>query len=148
MKTVFRLFLLLIVFSCNILVLSAQENNHNQRVSREQLAQMQAMHIAQDLAFSDEEKTRFIDVFCKCQGEIWALGPRVKKRNSNMSEQDNAQVIQQRFDRSQKILDIRKKYYKEYSKFLTQAQIAKVYEKERQIKRRMAKRKADRSHKK
>lgn len=41
---------------------------------------------------------------------------------------------------SEKILNIRQKYYKEYSKFLTQTQIERVYEQERKIMKRYAKR--------
>ena len=37
------------------------------------------------------------------------------------------------------MLDIRKKYYKEYSKFLTQNQIKRVYELEQQMKKRLFK---------
>lgn len=51
---------------------------------------------------------------------------------------DEGQVIQNRFDRSQKLLDIRKKYYDEYSKFLTQKQIERVYELEKQMMKRLS----------
>ena len=39
---------------------------------------------------------------------------------------------------SEKILDIRQKYYKKYSQFLTQQQIQRVYELERQMMKRFA----------
>lgn len=42
---------------------------------------------------------------------------------------------------SEKILDIRQKYYKEYSKFMTQKQIQRVYEIEKNMMKRFAKRK-------
>ena len=48
--------------------------------------------------------------------------------------------IKQRFERSEKILGIRQKYYKEYSKFLTQDQIEQVYKQERLTRRHLAKR--------
>ena len=51
----------------------------------------------------------------------------------------NEERIKQRFARSEKILNIRQKYYKEYSKFLTQAQIEKVYKQERLLMKRYAK---------
>ena len=43
-----------------------------------------------------------------------------------------------RMEQSQKILDLREKYYKEYSKFLTQKQIERAYELEQQTMRRLA----------
>ena len=39
---------------------------------------------------------------------------------------------------SEKILNIRQKYYKKYSQFLTQQQIQRVYELERQMMKRFA----------
>ena len=56
--------------------------------------------------------------------EIWALG-----------ENKHPQNVQERLDRSEKILSIRKKYYKEYATFLSQEQVNRVYELEqRQMK--------------
>ena len=96
---------------------------------------MQAHHIAEQLAFSDDVTAKFVSVFCQQQQEIWALAPRLGR----MAAATDEEQIQQRFDRSEKILAIRKKYYKEYSQFLTQAQIKRVYEIERQTMKRFAK---------
>ena len=57
-----------------------------------------------------------------------------------MTDKEAEGFIKARFDNSEKILNIRKKYYKEYSKFLTQTQIERVYKLERQMMNRMAKR--------
>ena len=117
-----------------------QRPNQKQRISREQLAEVQAKHIAQELAFSDAVTEKFIKTYCNYQKEIWALGPRIKPNKQGMSEQENEEQIKQRFARSEKILNIRQKYYKEYSKFLTQSQIEKVYEQERKMMKRLAQR--------
>lgn len=50
------------------------------------------------------------------------------------------QEIKQRFEMSEKILNIRQKYYKKYSQFLSQQQIQRVYELERQMMKRFAQR--------
>lgn len=113
----------------------AQPQGKKQRMSREQLAEVQAHHIAEQLAFSDDVTAKFVSVFCQQQQEIWALAPRLGR----MATATDEEQIQQRFDRSEKILAIRKKYYKEYSQFLTQAQIKRVYEIERQTMKRFAK---------
>lgn len=117
-----------------------QRPNRQQRISREQLAEVEARHIAQELAFSDAVTEKFVTTYCNCQKEIWALGPRPRFNKQAMSEHDNEKRIKQRFAMSEKILKIRQKYYKEYSKFLTQTQIEKVYEQERKIMNRLAKR--------
>lgn len=124
---------LMVIATCTVAF--AQPQGKKQRMSREQLAEVQAHHIAEQLAFSDDVTAKFVSVFCQQQQEIWALAPRLGR----MATATDEEQIQQRFDRSEKILAIRKKYYKEYSQFLTQAQIKRVYEIERQTMKRFAK---------
>ena len=121
-----------------------------ERLSREQLAEKQAAHIASQLAFDAKTTARFTDTYIQCQKEIWALGPR-QKRVNNATEEQGAprknrvktatekkpkKAIKQRFEKSEKLLNIRQKYYKKYSEFLTQAQIQRVYKLERQMMKR------------
>ena len=83
---------------------------------------------------------RFIETFCQFQRDIWALGPRPKQPHSQMTDEETEQVLKERFDHSQKILDLRRKYYAIYSEFLTQKQIQRVYELERLMMERLSKR--------
>lgn len=145
MKHLIRTFIIAVMMIASCATVFAQQStpqrtDQKQRISREQLAEVQAKHIASKLAFSDAETERFVKTYCNCQREIWALGPRKRPGKQGMSEQENEKRIKQRFDMSENILNIRKKYYKEYSKFLTQTQIEKVYEQERKIMNRIAKR--------
>lgn len=117
----------------------AQTPNQKQRISREQLAEKQAQHIAHDLAFDEKTTARFIETYIACQKDIWALGPR-PRRNPKSSEAESGQNIKQRFEMSEKILNIRQKYYKEYSQFLTQKQIQRVYDIEKSMMKRFAQR--------
>ena len=119
----------------------AQTPNQKQRLSREQLAEVQAKHIAHDLGLDDKTSSKFIDTYTQCQKEVWALGPRPRhKKGDVVSDAQTEQMIKQRFEMSEKILDIRQKYYKKYSQFLTQLQIQRVYEIERQMMKRFAQR--------
>ena len=104
--------------------------NEKQRMSREQLAEKQAKHIAQELSFDEATTQRFIETYCACQQEVWALGPRQKAET--VTEEEAEQVIKERLERSRAVLDLREKYYEEYSKFLTQKQILRVFELEHQ----------------
>ena len=140
MKHIIRTFVIAIMMIASCTTVFAQQNTQKQRMSREQLAEVQAKHIAGELAFSDAVTEKFVKTFCDCQKEIWALGPRPRPGKQGMSEQENEERIKQRFAMSGKILNIRQKYYKEYSKFLTQAQIEKVYEQERKMMNRLANR--------
>ena len=145
MKHIIRTFVIAIMMIASCTTVFAQQNTQKQRMSREQLAEVQAKHIAGELAFSDAVTGKFVKTFCDCQKEIWALGPRPRPGKQGMSEQENEERLKQRFAMSEKILNIRQKYYKEYSKFLTQAQIEKVYEQERKMMKRLANRGQKRS---
>lgn len=115
------------------------QSNSKQRISREELATKQAKYIADQLALDNETTAKFVETYGQCQKEIWALGPR-KRRASGDNDNETEQEIKERFAHSQKILDIRQKYYEKYSKFLTQKQIKRVYELERQMMKRLSKR--------
>lgn len=108
-----------------------------QRLSREELAADQAKRIAKDLKFKDGETNRFVETFCNCQKEIWVLEPRPKaEKKKEMTEEETRVMLKDRFAKSEKILGIKKKYYVEYSKFLTQKQIEQVYEHEQRMMKR------------
>ena len=138
MKGFIKLFLLTISLGLFCGTVSAQSNK--QRLTREQLAEVQAKHIAEEMAMDKATSKRFIDTFCQFQQEIWALGPRPKQLHDGMTDEETEQVLKARFAHSQKILDLRQKYYGIYSEFLTQQQIRRVYELERQIMERLSKR--------
>ena len=118
--------------------MSAQSNNQ-QRLSREKLAEKQARHIAHELALDDATTQKYVATYKDYQQEVWALGPRVRRHKTDaVTEAEAEQANKARMEQSQKILDLREKYYKEYSKFLTQKQIERAYELEQQVMRRLA----------
>uniref|UniRef100_UPI0025D0FECB hypothetical protein n=1 Tax=Prevotella sp. TaxID=59823 RepID=UPI0025D0FECB len=119
----------------------AQAPNQKQRLSREQLAEKQAQYIVHDLGLDDKTSSKFIDTYTQCQKEVWALGPRPHHKKGEMkTDAQTEQEIKHRFEMSEKILNIRQKYYKKYSQFLSQQQIQRVYELERQMMKRFAQR--------
>ena len=133
MKTIFRTIIAASFALLISMTLSAQPNG--KKISREELAVKQAEHISTELAFDDATARKFQETYCNFQKEIWALGPSLGKQQSeNPSEEE----MKQRFERSQKILDLRKKYYDIYSTFLSQKQISRVYEIERDMMRRLS----------
>lgn len=122
--------------------ISAQ-NNQRQRLTREELADKQARHIAQTMAFDEATTKQFVETYTACQKEIWALGPRMNgaRKQANAQQQTESEAKQDialQFERSEKLLQIRQKYYAEYSKFLTQNQIKRVYVLERRMIKRLA----------
>ena len=144
MKSIIRLLLLVVALTTFCGTVSAQTGK--QRLTREQLAEVQAKHIAKEMAMDDATSQRFIDTFCQFQRDIWALGPRPKRSHRQMTDEETEQALKDRFAHSQKILDLRQKYYAIYSEFLTQRQIQRVYQLERQMMDRLSKRGKRPSH--
>lgn len=126
MKQLFRIILIAIMIVASGATAVAQ-NNSGQRLSREELATKQAQYIAHELALDESTTNKYVETYCQYQREIWALGSR-KGLNT-----------EQRFERSQKILDLRKKYYHIYSNFLSEQQIDRAYKLEKKLLDRMGK---------
>lgn len=118
------------------------QDSDKQRQSREQMVETQAAHIAKDLALDDKVYGRFITTYVNYKKEMWATAPKRPKKRPEASESENqaAANMQRRFEQSQKVLDIRSKYYKEFSKFLSQKQIELMYDKERKMMKRLSER--------
>ena len=123
----------------------AQKPDAQRQKRRQQMAETQARHIARQVPLNDKKTARFIPVYCRKQQEIWALAPQ--RRRQRRTENDEAQAdIEARFSRSEKVLAIRKKYYKEYRRFLTPKEIERVYELEKQLMQHMRQRQGGRGH--
>lgn len=139
MEKIIRTLLLAVMMTACCVTTNAQDKG-KQRISREQLAETQARHIAQQLAFDDETTAKFVDTYSRCQKEVWSLAPRKRVgKGASKTDRETEEAIEERFDRSQKLLDIRKKYHKEYSKFLTPKQIQRVYSIEKNMMKRLGK---------
>lgn len=132
MKKIFRILLFAMAMTTFCANTYAQKNN-KQRMTREQLAETQAKYIAQEMGMDDTTTEKFVATFCQFQKEIWKLGPRPKRKVQGRTDAETEQAIKKRFDHSQKILNLRQKYYEEYSKFLSQQQIVRVYELEKKM---------------
>lgn len=132
MKAIFKKAVLAVAAVLMSVTLFAQDRPD--RISREELAVKQAEHICRTLAFDKETGEKFKQAYYSYQEELWALGPRPEKPKSGKPNKmdkpgkPDEEQIQQRFERSQQVLDLRKKYYDIYSAFLTQEQISRVYE--------------------
>ena len=140
MKRIIRMLFLAVVMAALCGTANAQKSE-KRRMSREQLAEAQARHIARQLAFDDKTTAKFVDTYTRCQKEIWTLAPRNKdRRGTAKTDAETEKAMKERFERSQKLLDIREKYYEEYGKFLTPKQIQRVYAIEKNMMNRLGKR--------
>ena len=115
---------------------SAQDSE-KKRPSREQLAELQARHIAGSLALDDATAKKFVDAYRDYQQEVWNSGTSMKKKeNQSLTDAEIEKNIKERFARSRKLIDIREKYYGVYRDFLSPKQIQRVYELEKQVMKR------------
>ena len=72
MKTIIKMALLTIVITMCSGVVMAQEKS-KERLSREELALVQAQTIAKKLSMNDEVSKRFENLYVQQQKDIWAL---------------------------------------------------------------------------
>lgn len=129
MKTILRTLLVAITVMMCATAAMAQAND-GIRLSREELAVNQAKYIAHELALDEATTNKYVETYCAYQKEVWALGPR-KDLN-----------VEQRLERSQKVLDLRKKYLAIYRGFLTETQVDRAYRLEKKVLDRMRKKNA------
>lgn len=109
----------------------------------EQMVQRQSRHMAQALLLDDATAAKFIPVYenylkelreCCMEGCERKACPADVKEAAQTPEAKalptDAEIekqIKDEFARSRKMLDIREKYFNEFSKFLTAQQIQKIY---------------------
>lgn len=124
------------------------QRHDTQRMSREELAERQANHIASAIKLDKNDTQRYVRTYCSFQKELWALGPRLGKKSKSqahaMTEEQLETSMEQRFERSQQILNLRRKYYNEYKKFLTPQQIDNAYKHEKALMNRLSKHRKNR----
>ena len=136
MKKLFRFILPMLMAIIAIPAIQAKDKKSG-RPSREQFAEVQAKKIAEDLKLDENTTKQFVATFTQCQKEIWSSAPQKIRKNkdqkASMTEAEATQIIKDRFAHRQKINEIQEKYYNEYSKFLTQKQIARIYELDNQM---------------
>ena len=129
MKQLLQTIIIAIVVMASGMSAMAQANS-SQRLSRKELAVKQAHYIARELAFDKSNTDKYVETFCQYRNEVWALGPR-----KNLT-------TEQRLERSQQILDLRKKYNTIYRGFLTEQQLDRAYKLEKRLLNRMGKNKS------
>ena len=135
MKQLLQTIIIAIVVMASGMSAMAQANS-SQRLSRKELAVKQAQYIARELAFDKSNTDKYVETFCQYRNEVWALGPR-----KNLT-------TEQRLERSQQILDLRKKYNTIYRGFLTEQQLDRAYKLGKRLLNRMGKNKSkSRNHK-
>jgi hypothetical protein len=154
MKKIIKLSLVAILVAVSSIAASARGNHRggcDQRPPqpREELAQGMAERIAKRLKLDEATSKKFVETYCESQKEMWAMRPQPARPEGEQADKDKKggcpqkptqltddqakEIISEQFKRGQEILDLRKKYYNEYSKFMTPSQILRFYDMERDM---------------
>lgn len=133
MNNMKNLMMACVMMMASICVAMARPDNNAEgrrnRPNMEKFSRTQANRIAKQLALDDATAKKFVKAFCDCRREIGGTRlPHPSKKPEDMTDAEVAKGIKARFQQSRKILYIREKYFKIYSKFLTPKQIQKVYD--------------------
>ena len=153
MKTKFIYVVLAVLFMGSQMTLSAQEKDNKEKKQRptpEQMMQMQTNQMVKVLMLYDATAAKFTPIYEKYLKELrdcrmMNREPRVKKETAQgteaktakgtprpvMTDAEIAKMLKGQFAQSRKMLDIREKYYNEFSKILSQKQIMKIYQQEK-----------------
>lgn len=139
------------------LTLSAQNRENKERKQRptpEQMVQMQTNQMIKTLMLDDATAAKFTPVYekylkeqheCRMMGHPFkarkgtdkaadkgteATSPE-KEQKPTLTDAEIAQMLKGQFAQSRKMLDVREKYYNEFSKILSQKQIMRLYQQEK-----------------
>ena len=149
MKTKFIYVIMAVLLMGSQMTLSAQNTDNKQKKQRptqQQMMQMQVDQMVKTLMLDDATAAKFTPVYEKYLKELRECRmmnhkPRTEKANATdanakkerpaMTDDEIATMLRNQFTQSRKMLDVREKYYNEFSKILSQKQILKIYQQEK-----------------
>ena len=149
MKTKFIYVILAVLLMGSQMTLSAQNSDNKERKQRptqQQMMQMQVDQMVKTLMLDDATAAKFTPVYEKYLKELRecrmmnqkprtekakATDANAKKERPSMTDDEIATMLRNQFTQSRKMLDVREKYYNEFSKILSQKQILKIYQQEK-----------------
>lgn len=151
MKTKFIYVILAVLLMGSQMTLSAQNTDNKekkQRPTQQQMMQMQVDQMVKTLMLDDATAAKFTPVYEKylkdlreCRmmnhkprtekAKTQSTDANAKKERPSMTDDEIATMLRNQFTQSRKMLDVREKYYNEFSKILSQKQILKIYQQEK-----------------
>ena len=127
----------IVIMFAAMMISVSMANAQNQKTNR---LDAQVNHMTKAMQLDDGTAQKFETTYRQFQSEMQNLHKKYKlnsKKFANKSDQEIEWDIQERFDRSQKILDLRKDYYKKFRAFLSPRQIAQMYRMENNMAQRL-----------
>lgn len=121
------LYLALLLASLMPSIAFAKTQGGKERETPRSLSERQALYIADELAFDDDTTQKFVEVYKRQKQELLQLREPRQAKSESRTDKEVDRAIRERFVRSAKILELRKKHYEEYLTFLKPKQIERVY---------------------
>ena len=143
-KFIYVMMAALLIGSQTISAQNKDNKDQKQRPTPEQMMQRQANQMVKTLMLDDATAAKFTPVYegyLKALRECRMMNRHERNRGNNAEAKQTAKPvptdaeiekqIKDQFAQSRKILDVREKYYNEFSKILSQKQIMKIYQQEK-----------------
>ena len=108
-----------------------------EELSDEEFVQMQTRDMANWLNLEGDARKKFISTYGAFRKEINSIAEKSRPADRAETEEEIDMSMQKNFEVSEKILDIRKRYYAEFKEFLKPSQIRQMYQFENEAGRRM-----------
>lgn len=141
-----RLFITLMLFSVSTLAMTAQDSTKIDRQNREAFVKRQALNTSGRLGLSSDKRTRFIRTYSDYLNELFdASDAKPSGRKKEMTEEDYQRINEYSVEQSKKVAEIRSKYYGKFKSILTQKQIYRLRQIEKNDMRRL--KSVERQHK-
>lgn len=135
-----------IILSCVMMLLAsslafAQKPQKKAKRAPEEIAQAQAVKMAETLLLSEKDAAKFIPVYKEYKLANRAINdkyrkPKVKLEEGQeppiMTDKEIDEQIRGQFAKSQEVLDLRKAYYEKFLKVLTPRQAQQMYKLEKE----------------
>jgi len=125
-----------------ILTLRAQGPEGGKKVLQdvrvqEILLKAQLYEISTSLELTSSDLIRFTELYTNYFNEMRKAEKKPKRGQGNLSESDAEMIIKEDFSQAKRIMAVRENFYEEFRKFLSQVQILKMYDIEREINRKI-----------
>jgi len=122
-----------------MLVMAQPEGFHPDMISDEEFIRMQTNDLAMWMNLQGDQKEQFVRNYSAFRKEIDEIARTAfrPQKNEDMSEDGIERLLLNNFEVSEKILNIRKKYYHIFRKFLEPSQIRLMYHLENESGKRM-----------
>lgn len=96
---------------------------------RQKMIHMAAVRIAETIQVPESEKDAFISLYQNYKKESAVIMSAVQQQSGDAEKDTEAKILSD-FEKSSKLLELRKRYYHEFRRILSPSQIQKMYDAE------------------